>query len=212
MSFHWSRHWQCAARSGAILLTALTLASVIVTTPALTQQARDYLNVPGPLSIADDTYNLAWSSAPRPGYVKQEYLPRGETPGKHSRMVLVEVITQGADVTSAVAAQTAMLNARKRHDPLVNMSVMRNEAAGEVLLDFVLGGKRPDGQQMVEWNAYRYIPLKSGSGGVMLFGLSRRAEGNDAAKAFLSQLKNTRPKLINALALQAPPRPVATRP
>lgn len=185
----------------ALLVAALSLCLL---TPAMAQQARDYLNIPGPISIAGDTYNLAWSSAPRPGYFKQEYLPPGETPGKHSRMVLVEVVGQGVDVQGALKAQISMLNARKASDPLVNMSVIRNERSGEVLLDFVLSSKRPDGQYIVEWNAYRYMPFEGR--GVTLLGLSRRVEGNDAAKTFLVGLKALRPQLNNALAQYQAPR------
>jgi len=188
---------------------ALAVAILLPAPGALAQQVRDYLGVPGPIEIAGDRYGLAWSSAPRPGYFKQEYLPAGETPGRHSRMVLLEVISQGMDVAGAVRAQVANLNARKPQDPLVNMSVIRNARSGEVLLDFVLSGKRPDGQFIVEWNAYRYMPRQGG--GVTLFGLSRRAEGDETARTFLTSLKGLRPQLIDVLARHAPPQPTIPR-
>ncbi|MGV2979643.1 hypothetical protein ACERNI_05475 [Camelimonas sp. ID_303_24] len=192
-------------RPGWVARLALVAAILLPAPAGLAQQVRDYLGVPGPIEIAGDHYGLAWSAAPRPGYFKQEYLPAGETPGRHSRMVLLEVIAQGTDVAGAVRAQIASLNARKPHDPLVNMSVIRNARSGEVLLDFVLSSKRSDGQYIVEWNAYRYMPRQGG--GVTLFGLSRRAEGDDATRAFLTSLKGLRPQLIDALARQAPPKP-----
>lgn len=206
----WQVSWRQALLSyAAFVAMLLAVMALLTVTVAMAQPATDYLKVPGPIEIAGDRYDLAWSSAPRPGYYKQEYLPAGETPGRHSRMVLLEVITNGVDVSGALRAQVASLNARKPNDPLVNMSVIRNERNGEALLDFILSSKRSDGQYIVEWNAYRYMPLAGG--GVVLFGLSRRAEGDAAARAFLGGLKGLRPQLVDAMARQSPPTPTVPR-
>lgn len=182
-------------RLAAILTASLWLA------PAQAQTA-DHLGLPGPITLGGDSFALAWSSRPADNYIKQEYLPAGETPDSYSRMVLVETVTGGVEVMDAVRAQADTLARRKETDPLVNMEIIQNAAAGEALLDFIVSGRNEAGEYVVEWNAYRYAPLAAGQGGpgVMLFGISHRASGNDAAKAFLQELSTLRPARIEALA------------
>lgn len=182
-------------RLAAILTASLWLA------PAQAQTT-DHLGLPGPITLGGDSFALAWSSRPADNYIKQEYLPAGEIPDSYSRMVLVETVTGGVDVMDALRAQTETLSQRKETDPLVNMEVIQNEATGEALLDFIVSSRNEAGEYVVEWNAYRYAPLAAGQGGpgVMLFGISHRASGNDAAKAFLQELSTLRPAQIGLLA------------
>lgn len=172
-------------------------------------QATDRLGIPGPIDFEGEAYTLAWSSQPSKNYIKQEYLPAGQGAERYEQMILVETVTGGLGVVDAVRAQVNMLNGRKASDPLVNMDVIQNEAAGEALLDFIVSSKDNDGQYIVEWNAYRYARYSDANGnrGVMLFGISRRAYGNDAAKALLTQLKGLRPGRIKALTQVVLPRP-----
>jgi hypothetical protein len=93
------------------------------------------------------------------------------------------------------------LNKRKSTDPTVNFAAFKNPKNGEIILDFVLSAKDPKGEDVVEWNAYRYAAWrdKGGESGVLLFGISRRAYGDDATD-FLRGLKSVRPAEIKALA------------
>ena len=77
-----------------------------------------------------------------------------------------------------------MLNKRKSSDPTVNFAAFKNPKNGEIILDFVLSAKDPKGEDVVEWNAYRYAACKSkgGESGAPLFGISRRAYGDDASR------------------------------
>jgi hypothetical protein len=172
----------------------------LIPAAALAAEVVDRLGVPGPIDFDGTSYALAWSSHPSPAYYKQEYLPPGQGPASYASMVMVELITGGASVASAVAGQTRMLNARKATDPLVNFSLLQNQKTGEVVLDFIMSGGTS--QRIVEWNAYRYAPYRtSGSeGGVLLFAISHRAYGDDDARAFLRDLKDKRPATIGALA------------
>jgi hypothetical protein len=189
-------------------LGAALLALVLTTAPALAQ-ATDVLGIPGPIDFEGDAYRLVWSAQPSATYIKQEYLPAGQHAERYEQMILVETVTSGITVMDAVRAQTAMLNQRKATDPLVNMEVIQNTAAGEALLDFILSSKDADGQYIVEWNAYRYARYSDAGGkpGVMLFGISRRAYGNAAAKDLLTQLKALRPGRIKALTQVRLPQP-----
>ena len=173
---------------------------------ARSDSAVDRLSLPDPIAFNGESYRLAWSSHPKPYYYKQEYLPPGETRERFQRMVLIEAIVRGADINGAVAVQVSMLKQRKASDPTVNFAIFKNPKNDEIILDFILSAKDPKGEDVVEWNAYRYATLrgKNGSSGVLLFGISRRAYGDDTAD-FLRRLKSARPAEINALATYALP-------
>ena len=163
--------------------------------------AVDRLSLPDSIEFNGESYQLSWSSHPTPYYYKQEYLPPGQTGERFQRMLLIEATARGVDVNGAAAAQANMLNKRKATDPTVNFAVVKNPKNGEIILDFILSAQSPKGEDVVEWNAYRYATLrgKGGESGVLLFGISRRAYG-DGATSFLRKLKSTRPAEINALA------------
>jgi len=163
--------------------------------------AVDRLSLPGSIEFNGESYRLSWSSHPTPDYYKQEYLPPGQTSERFQRMVLIEASLRGADVNGAVAAQVDRLNKRKLTDPTVNFAAFKNPKNGETILDFILSAEGPKGEDVVEWNAYRYAAWsgRGGESGVLLFGISRRAYGDNASD-FLRRLKSARPAEINALA------------
>ena len=115
---------------------------------------------------------MSWSSHPTSYYYKQEYLPTGQTSERFQRMVLIEAIAWGIDVNGAVASKVNMLNKRKAIDPTVNFGIFKNPKNDEIILDFILSAKDPKGEDVVEWNAYRYAALrgKIGASGVLLLG------------------------------------------
>jgi hypothetical protein len=176
---------------------------------ASSANAVDRMSLPGPIEFDGEVYRLSWSSHPRPNYYKQEYLPVGQTSEHFERMVLVDAMIHGIDVNGAVAAQVNMLKERKATDPVVNFALFRSQDNREVILDFVLSAHGPKGEEVVEWNAYRYAPLKgkAGQSGVLLFGISRRAYGNDVAD-FLRELMSVRAAESKTLARY--PLPVLT--
>ena len=51
-------------------LAATALFALIASAPALAQDVTDYLGVPGPITVGDTDYVLAWSSQPSEGYFK----------------------------------------------------------------------------------------------------------------------------------------------
>ena len=181
-----------------LLLIQLMLGKVGV---ARSDGAVDRLSLPDSIEFNGESYRLSWSSHPTSHYYKQEYLPPGQTGERFQRMVLIEATVRGVDVNGAVAAQVNMLNKRKSTDPTVNFAAAKNPKNGEIILDFVLSAQDPKGEDVVEWNAYRYAALrgKGGESGVLLFGISRRAYGDDTTN-FLRRLKSERPAEVNALA------------
>ncbi|QEI06924.1 hypothetical protein FXN63_14575 [Pigmentiphaga aceris] len=161
----------------------------------------DQLSVPGPIRVDGVDYLLVWSARPTPTYYKQEYVAATETAERYQRMVLVELVVGDDDMDSIVAAQVKMIEARKASDPVANIAVMKSAATGETIADFLLSARLPSGEDVVEWNAYRYLPHAEG---VMLFGLSRRAYGEEAM-AFLKGLGAERIRVIQSLAAMEMP-------
>ena len=180
---------------------AAAILTVIAALPAVSQTAdkTDRLGVPGPVAFEGQNYALAATAHPQPDYFKQEYLPAGQGPDTYTHMFLIETLTEGATPKDAAASQIAMLNERKtKGDPLVNHEVSINDATGEVFLDFLLSGSS-NGKVVVEWDAYRYVPIKGEKPGVVLYGVSRRAYGETNGRAFLSGLKDQRSNTLKTL-------------
>ncbi len=178
-----------------IAATAIvTLFSVL---PAQAQDATDYLGVPGPITIGGTDYMLSWSSNPSEGYFKQEYLPEGAVPESYESMVMVEFLASDMPLTDVISAQMQMINARKATDPVANAALLQNDQTGEFVLDFLLSAKDENGEFILEWNGYRYAEAEfDGENGASLFAISERAYGNDAAEAFLGNLREFKAQRI----------------
>ncbi|WP_156385734.1 hypothetical protein [Devosia sp. Root685] len=155
----------------------------------------DAIGAPGPFVLEGTSFELAWTSHPTDAFYKQEYVPEGQTVEAYDQMFMVDVLTNGVSVGDAAGTMIKGLQERKASDPVVNFDVMQNEATGEMILDFMLSDSSGEAV-IVEWNAYRYVPLEDG---VAMFGISRRGYG-DGASELLRGLKETRMKTIQALA------------
>ncbi|GHD24337.1 hypothetical protein ACFOEZ_10205 [Tianweitania populi] len=118
-------------------------------------------------------------------------------------MFLVEAVTGSITPAQSASAQIDFLKQRKTTDPVVNYAILHNEKTGNIVLDFVLSDLQAD-PVVVKWNAYRYVPLKSGKG-VALYGISRRAYGEADAKAMLQNLTKIRDADVDALAVMDVP-------
>lgn len=165
----------------------------------------DYLGVQKPLTFQNKAYNLAWSSHPTASYYKQEYLQKGESLEQFRSMILLEVLSGSARLADIVNAKVNELNTMKKTNPVVRYEMFNKKETGEYLLDFVLSANNPDGSiAIVERNVYRYKTLGS-KGGILLFGVSTRSYGKEAA-AFLTALKNNRKTLVNDVAQFALPQ------
>lgn len=187
----------------AVRFITAIFALIMMATPAAAQVV-DYLGVPGPIELGGKSYELAWSSKPSETYTKQEYVPAGQKVETYSQMVLVERVTGDVKVIDVVRSQMDMLEKRKGTDPLVHYEILQKNATKEVVLDFLVSAKDTKGEYVIEWNLYRYAPMKSG---VLLFAVSHRAYGNDNAKAFLGGLKALRTAQTGALLKADLPEP-----
>ncbi len=160
----------------------------------------EYLGIPGPIVINNNSYNLVWSSHPSAAYYKQEYIGAKDKVEKFKKMVLVEILIGDAKPIDLAQSKIAELKQLKESNPIVNYEVFQKN--GEVLLDFLVSENTPDGKiSILERNVYRYktVTDKTGRKGIMLFSISERSYGNEA-DTFLSSLKNSKSVLLNAVA------------
>ncbi len=186
------RHSKLAGIAAALLLAAAPLAA---------QEVVDHLGIPGPVSFAGEDFALAWSSQPTNAYTKQEYLPAGQSLEAYDSMVLIEFLAGDLKPADAAAQQATALNERRASDPIANFQMLEHPQNGEIVLDFVLSSRDEAGEYIIEWNGYRYAPATDAEGneGVMLFGISRRAYGNDASRDFLTGLGEFKTRQVEAL-------------
>lgn len=186
-----------AARLSRLICWVLIL-SGIAALPARAQPAKDMLGVPGPIGFQGTQFYLSWSaSRPEAEYINQEYLPAGESAERFTQMFIIAASKLATTPEAAARGQADMIEKRKGSDAVANYAILRNDATGEVILDFLLSDSGT-GTEIVEWNAYRYARLGK-AGGVALYAISRRAYG-DKAHDFLLALKQSRTPAINALA------------
>lgn len=173
------------------MIAAIALAGSM---PLFAQE--DVLGLPGPLTFQSQQFELAWSSQPSDAYRKHEYVPAGQAVETFEEMFLVEAVSGSLTPMEAAASQVRSLETRRGTDPVLNYDLLENEATGEVMLDFLISDL--SAEPIIEWNAYRYVPLDEG--GVGLFAISRRGYGDEGAKAFLEGLGAVRSDSIAALA------------
>ncbi len=173
------------------------------TTNAQIHKPADYLNVPGPIVLDNQTFGLSWSSHPADNYYKQEYIVKGDNPDQFKTMILTDVITGESNIKNVVGDKVAELKQMKSSNPVVNYEIINNPKTGEYIIDFLLSANNADGtMSVVERNVYRYKTFanKAGRMGVQLFGVSTRSYGA-AINNFFATLKTNRKDLVNKVSL-----------
>jgi hypothetical protein len=163
-------------------------------------EAKDYLNVPGPLTFDKTDYKLAWSSHPADYYYMQEYIPKDEKLESFKNMILLNVIASDSlKIEVVVAMKLAELAKLQKENPVIQFKAYDNSNTGEHIIDFLLSANDPDGIHLsfVERNVYRYKNFvdKSGQKGILLFGVSTRSYGQNINK-FFEDLKEHRMETI----------------
>ena len=133
---------------------------VVATTVVAEEKApKNPLSINTLVKYNGDWYKLKWSSHPQPNYYKHEYLQKGETPGKYTEMIMIDVLEGNIGSKQALQVKVSELDAKKKANPIVNYNIYKNEKTNELVLDFVL----TDGGDLYEWNLYRYIDAEKGS-------------------------------------------------
>ena len=182
-----------------ITTIALLTASLAFSQPK--KAVTEYLNVPGPIILNKTPFKLVWTSNPSDNYYKQEYIPAQDNIERYQKMISVELLVGEATVQELAKAKMDELKQLKISNPIINYEIFQKD--GEIILDFLISQNTADGQQVeiIERNVYRYKPFSDAKGrkGVMLFGASERAYGNDV-DTFLASLKKNKSALLNAVA------------
>ena len=162
--------------------------------------SKDYLGTGKSLTFDKVDYNLTWTSHPSDNLYMQEYISENDSIEKFKKLVLLQVVTGNIKLKEVVDVKVSELKKMKEIDPMVNYELF--EKNGEIMLDFLLSNNLPDSNEpeLIERNVYRYKSFKDeeGKDGLILFGVSERAYGNDIDK-FLIDLKAHRFDVPNAV-------------
>ena len=164
--------------------------------------AINYLSLPGPFTVQNQVYRLAWSSHPDASLYKHEYLTAGDQFPNYKSLVTVDFVVTPAAVGQAVSTKIRQLEAMKKTNPIVNYELLENKTTGEVIIDCILGETAADERNsIVERDVYRYkaVSAKSGQRGILLFAVSVRKYGKDITP-FLTELKIDKKILVNEMA------------
>lgn len=184
-----------------LLLTSLGLCIFSIVNGQSNKSIKEYLAVPGPISLNKSTYNLVWTSHPSPEYYKQEYITSKDNIEKYNQMLTVELLISDANPTDLAKIKMDELKQLKQTNPIINYESFQKN--GEIILDFLISENSADGKKVniIERNVYRYKSFsgKNGQKGVVLFGASERAYGNNV-DTFLLSLKKNKSALLNAVA------------
>lgn len=190
-----------------LTITVLAFFAVLFSGAQTKKVAKEYLNVPGPISLNKNLFSLSWTSHPSANYYKQEYIPAGDNFEKYTKMVSVELLISNATAADLANAKMNELKQLKTTNPLVNYEIFQKN--GEIILDFLISQNSANGRDVsiIERNVYRYKNFsgKNGQKGVMLFGASERAYEKDV-DLFLMFLKKNKTVLLNAVAAFALPQ------
>jgi len=166
----------------------------------------EYLSVNGPFRVGDYTFHLRWSSHPAENYYKQEYVPTIYELENYIQMVMVEVVIGKVKAKDALDDQIKTIEARKPADKLASYKVTKDPHTGDDVLEFMLGENANTGNEIAEWNVYRYVPYTDDAGqkGVELFAYSRRGYGVKA-EPFKGEIERDAAKFkSNFLAIPVP--------
>jgi len=186
------------------LLSGLLLACLVAMLGVRPAQAQVNGGKP-PQSVRfnNTAYSLAFQQHPMPGYSQYAYLSKGDKFPYYRHILMLEWLVNDLTVEEMVESQIEMLDQRKEDGDLtVNYRLIKNEASGEYLLDFVLSNDDPKVGGITEWNAYRYVPYTDDDGeeGGMIYGYSARGYGADGGRNFLLGLNKQRASITQALA------------
>ena len=159
--------------------------------------AIDSLHVPGPILFEGKSYLLIQSSytpdSATYNTYRQEYLPAGDTLDIYKSKILVCVFTGNAKSEDIANAKLDELRELKLTNSAVDFHPFNNKKIGEFMLDFLTTENSSDGQyiDVAERNIYRYLDITTTTGEncVLLFGISKRAYGDDVEK-FMALLKS----------------------
>ena len=142
------------------------------------------------------SFRLAWSNKVVDGDYLLEYVPNGENVNHYHNMLTIECVeNDNVTIDDALGVFVDNLNKAKQNDAFVHYEVYENEGSNMKIVDSLLRG-----EDFVEWNIYKYQFLKQLTGvrGVIRFGFSKRAYGDEQTK-FMKELSQTREKYLNII-------------
>ena len=181
-------------------LLIVSLLSIFQFFGAINEEAKDKINVKGPLTFNNTKFQLTWTSNPNENYYIQEYLPQNEELAKFNQMLTINVFITEINAKNAVEQKVKELEKRKATDPICNYQINESPDGKEFIIDFLLGESKDNKMIVAEFNAYRYkqVELEKGKKAIIVYAYSRRSY-SDKINDFLKNLGNERISYLNAI-------------
>jgi len=181
------------------LLFAMLLIGKADNAAAQGNNVTDYINVPGPVQFGTNNYFLAWSAKPTDNYYKQQYLPKGDSLSRYTKMILIDVLYDTSKPRDLVYYKLNALAKRKKTDAAVDYHLIQSPDSSAYIVDFAESEGMPR-VKFVEWNAYLYKSIKDTKGrrAILLFGISLRGY-DDEVTGFIDRIGDMREKILQQL-------------
>lgn len=170
-----------------LILCALSFFSIV---RAQENDARDFINIPGPLELDNSEYFLVWSKPVSKTLFRQQYLPRDEKTDSFNQLVEISYFDKEIDIEMAVKQKVESVQARASKDKYAKAEIIESPDGKEFIVDAFISETPKEGSPFVEYNIYRFKELNFGNRkGFLILNLAKRMYGDlrSASKTLAKQ-------------------------
>ncbi|SEF46522.1 hypothetical protein SAMN05421847_0065 [Halpernia humi] len=162
------------------------------------QNAKDYLNIPGPLEIDGTEFLLDWSKQKSATLYLQQYLPRDETIKTFTQLINISYFDKEIDLDDAVRQKVESFQNREKSDKYSNVQVTESPDGTQFIVDGILTETPKNGNPYAEYGIYRFKKMTNGAKkSFIIFSYIKRSYGD--VKYAAKSLSKERNKLMGLL-------------
>jgi hypothetical protein len=153
------------------------------------QTAKDYLNLPNPLVIADTEYFLDWSKQASSTLYLQQYLLKDEKIADFTQMINISYFDKEINIDDAVRQKVESFQKRESTDKFSKSNVTESPDGTEYIVDGILTETPKTGSP---YGIYRFKQITNGTKkSFIIFSFIKRNYGDlKSSVKFLDQERN----------------------
>lgn len=169
------------------------------------QMAKNYLNLPNPITLNDTEYFLDWSKQASSTLFLQQYLLKDQDINQFTEMVNVSYFDKEIDLEDAVRQKVSSFQKRESSDKFSKVQVTESPDKSEYIVDGLLTKIPKNGQSYAEYGIYRFKTYNTnGKKSFLIFAYIKRNYGD--IKSAAKSLEKQRSALMNMMiTYQIPP-------
>lgn len=142
-------------------------------------EVKDVLTIPGPLEIDGTELYLAWSRQPSKTLFRQQYLSSDETIEDFTQLLDFSYFTKEIDIDLAVRQKVEAIQDRMKKDKFAKVNVAESPDGKEFIVDFFVSEEPDKGTPYVEFNAYRFKNIDTGTAkNFLILAYAKRSYGD----------------------------------